>query len=101
MDNANNTDHAIQVIDPRSEKRQDENGSTSIHFHQNNYVQINFIQNNGFANSYSMSEEDEYELELHHKLQRLELERSKMRIDEIERKIKQLETDLGISCSPE
>lgn len=101
MDNANNTDHAIQVIDPRSEKRQDENGSTSIHFHQNNYVQINFIQNNGFANSYPMSEEDEYELELHHKLQRLELERSKMRIDEIERKIKQLETDLGISCSPE
>ena len=84
MDNVNYTDQAIQVIDPRSEKRENENGSSSIHFHQNNYVQINLIKIDGL--SCSMSDQDIHELELHHKLQKLE---------EMEDRIKQLEIDLA------
>ena len=45
-----------------------------------------------------MSDQDIHELELHHKLQKLEemrLEKSKRRIDEMEDRIKQLEIDLA------
>ena len=96
MDNVNYTDQAIQVIDPRSEKRENESGSSSIHFHQNNYVQINLIKIDGL--SCSMSDQDIHELELHHKLQKHEemrLEKSKRRIEEMEDRIKQLEIDLA------
>ena len=87
-------DQATQVIDMKSINQQSENDGTTIHIHLNNYGQINLSQNNGFALYHSEEKLLEWELEM--KLSRLIRIKHQRKIDEIEDRIRQLETELGI-----